>query len=237
MKKGSELFSRRNSSALFFPRWESLMLPSRWPAAGVPPMPDGQERMPPKHARAGETHDRFDAAAHFRPVAMDWAAYACRLGRLVRTMPQPRQCVVAQGLTLGAQRIRAGMVRAAVQLHHRQHGALLASNSRRRVLRFSHGGSDVTCRNTAILPGGHRAGFDLDQVGRQSLAFRPVAAVIETCPRAITKPPCPEYPAGERASPGREAQLHPCVAMGHVCRQAARLAHGRKKTPSGSAAA
>ena len=69
----------------------------------VEEMAGGEDRMPPEHARAGVTHDRFDLFPDVRLVAVDRAFGAGRFGFCERAALQAHCGIVKQSAAFGAQ--------------------------------------------------------------------------------------------------------------------------------------
>ena len=71
-------------------------------ATAVEDVPQGEDGMALKHARAGETHDLTDALAHRGAVTVDRTLHTRRLGFLKHAVVKARLAIMREGTTIGA---------------------------------------------------------------------------------------------------------------------------------------
>jgi hypothetical protein len=85
-------------------------------------MPDGQDGVPPKHARPGVTHDLLHRRALLRSIAVDRAFRASRFPALETAAPQADPGIFVNFLAGLAQIRPPAMVVLAVNPHHGRDG-------------------------------------------------------------------------------------------------------------------
>ncbi len=111
-------------------------------AASVEHVADGEDRVPPEHARPGVRHDHADLLAAMGLVAVDRTMDAGRFRLAVGTSLQPDPRVGLELSTLGAEVARTGMVSPAIGRDHR--GDRLAFALEPRVFERRRGRQDRT---------------------------------------------------------------------------------------------